>query len=59
MAPTLQHSLAQCAQKCRRQRQDFYIKGDKAWSGDPKSALFEILYNKEHNFANFETYLVV
>ena len=24
------------------------LQGDKAWSGDPKSALFEILHNKEH-----------
>ena len=24
------------------------LQGDKAWSRDPKSALFEILQNKEH-----------
>ena len=24
------------------------LQGDKAWSRDPKSALFEILHNKEH-----------
>ena len=24
------------------------LQGDKAWSKDPKSALFEILHNKEH-----------
>ena len=25
-----------------------FLQGDKAWSRDPKSALFEILHNKEH-----------
>ena len=27
-----------------------FTPGVKAWSGDPKSALFEILHNKEHFF---------
>ena len=34
------------------------FQGDKAWSGDPKSKLFEIIQDKDR-FTNFEPYLVV